>query len=162
MTTAFGMTYEQLSKYYSLANGESTFDAEEVAFAAQVKGIVGDAKVLNFPYDGSLFAYGVSDLNVCNRTWGGYEGSTADMSLINTGVNRVAFDDDVKKALDNEGIRYLVLFDYGNETGEGLSFTEYNPDCWTGVEGVTDQTDGFTLLLSSGDMRLYRIDSVEG
>lgn len=161
MTTAFGMTYEQLSKYYSLANGESTFDAEEVAFAAQAKGIVGDAKVLNFPYDGSLFAYGVSGLNVCNRTWGGYEGSTAEMSLINTGVNRIAFDDDVKKALDNEGIRYLVLFDYGNETGQGLSYTEYNPDCWTGVEGVTDQTDGFTLLLSSGDMRLYRIDSIE-
>lgn len=161
MTTAFGMTYEQLSKYYSLANGESTFDAEEVAFAAQVKGIVGDAKVLNFPYDGSLFAYGVSGLNVCNRTWGGYEGSTADMSLINTGVNRVAFDDDVKKALDNEGIRYLVLFDYGNETGQGLNYTEYNPDCWTGVEGVTDQTNGFTLLLSNGDMRLYRIDPIE-
>ncbi len=162
LTTAFGMTYEQLSKYYSPAVGESTFDSEEVAFAAQAKSIVGDAKVLNFPYDGSIFAYGVSGLNVCNRTWGGYEGSPDDMSLINTGVNRIAFDDDVKKALDNEGIRYLVLLDYGNETGRGLSYTEYNPDCWTGVEGVTDQTDGFTLLLSSGDMRLYRIDSVEG
>lgn len=161
LTTAFGMTYEQLSKYYSLANGESTFDSDEVAFAAQAKSVVGDAKVLNFPYDGSIFAYGVSGLNVCNRTWGGYEGSAAEMSLINAGVDRVAYDDDVKNALDNEDIHYLVLFDYGNETGRGLSYTEYNPDYWTGVEGVTDQTHGFTLLLSSGDMRLYRIDSVE-
>lgn len=161
LTTAFGMTYEQLSKYYSLANDESTFDSNEVAFAVQAKSVVGDAKVLNFPYDGSIFAYGVSGLNVCNRTWGGYEGLSANMSLINARVNRAAFDVDVKKALDNEGIRYLVLLDYGNETGRGLSYTEYNPDCWTGVEGVTDQTDGFTLLLSSGDMRLYRIDSVE-
>ena len=159
LTTAFGDTRSRLSRYYSLAAGNSTYDFEEISFAAGAKEIVGDARVLNFPYDGSIFAYGVSGINVCNRTWGGY-GADDNMSLINEGVDRVAFDGAIRNAIVEENIRYLILFDYGNDTGRGLDRTEYNPGFWTGIEGVTDQTDGFTPLLSDGDMRLYRIDFV--
>ena len=159
LTTAFGDTRSRLSRYYSLAAGNSTDDFEEISFAAGAKESVGDARVLNFPYDGSIFAYGVSGINVCNRTWGGY-GADDNMSLINEGVDRVAFDGAIRNAIVEENIRYLILFDYGNDTGRGLDRTEYNPGFWTGIEGVTDQTDGFTPLLSDGDMRLYRIDFV--
>lgn len=159
LKTAFGDTYSRLSWYYFLAVGDSTYDSDEISFASRAKEIVGDARVLNFPYDGSIFAYGVSGINVCNRTWGGY-GTDGNMSLINEGVDRVAFDGAIQNAIAEENIRYLIMFDYGNDTGGGLDRTEYNPDFWTGIEGITDQTDGFTLLLSDGDMRLYRIDFV--
>ena len=33
----------------------------------------------------------------------------------------------------------------------------YYPDQWTGIDAINDQTPGFEVVLSEGDMRLYRI-----
>lgn len=157
LTTSFGYTSALLNSFYSLADGESVYDSKEVDFVSQVKTIVGDAKVLNFPYDGSIFSYGVNNLNVCNRTWDGY-GSTGDAYLINRGINRVSFDERIKSALIKDDVRYLLLLDYGNDTDKGLNYSGYDYEDWIGLENVNDETEGFTLLLSSDDMRLYRIE----
>ena len=33
----------------------------------------------------------------------------------------------------------------------------YHPDEWAGIDSVNDETPGFEIVLSQGDMRLYRI-----
>ena len=157
--TGFGMVDDILTGGNSLATNQAGFDKDEIAFSEEVKSIVGDEKVLNFPYDGSAYAYAVCDLNVTNRKWYGYSDLHDDPEavLIRSEVNTVASNAAVKSALEDSDISYLILLDQGNETGAGLYDSACDYDLWTGILSVTDSTPGFDLVLSEGDMRLYKI-----
>lgn len=37
------------------------------------------------------------------------------------------------------------------------SWPDYLPENWTGVTNIDENTPGFELVLSEGDMRLYKI-----
>lgn len=161
LTTEFGYLHEYLTQRNSMADDYGVYDLREQAFVEKVKQIVGDSNVLNFPYDGSLFAYAVNNLNVVNRHWHGYSmADDANMWAITTGVDRVSYDSSVREALNKEGIHYLILLDYGRSGPAGMYLGGYEDDDWRGMLGVNDQTPGLTLLLSEGDMRLYSISGV--
>ena len=145
-----------------MADDYGVYDLREQAFVEKAKQIVGDSNVLNFPYDGSLFAYAVNDLNVVNRHWHSYSRvDDADMWTITTGIDGVSYDSSVQEALSKDNIRYLILLDYGRSGPAGMYLAGYEEEDWQGMLGVTDQTPGLTLLLSEGDMRLYSISDVK-
>ena len=69
----------------------------------------------------------------------------------------MATDEQVKTAVRSTGAEYLIQLDQGDtEAREPYPFT-YDPDDWRGIDAIDDNTDGFEVVLSDGDMRLYRI-----
>lgn len=157
--TPYGYVRNKLIEYNDLSQNAFCLDSSEIAFTNKVKAIVGDSKVLNYPYDGSCYSYAISDLNIVNRTWWvtDLDESHPD-ALIRMKIDMLATDKEVKSVCSQEGISYVMLLDYGHPFGDGVfNYDNRIPDAWTGLTSINDSTPGFELLLSEGDMRLYRI-----
>lgn len=158
VTTGFGQVEQMLEKGNTLDPSRSAYDVGENAFADEAKTLVGDEKVLNFPYDGSAYSYALDNLNVEFRDWYGYENvdRDSDSAVIRERLNDVSTDERVADSLRTNGFHYLILLDMGKES-EGLYTDPYIESEWAGIASVTDETPGFKILLSRGDMRLYEI-----
>ena len=161
VTTAFGnirgLIEEERSATYA-----NVLDSEELAFAREAEALVPDgAVVANLPDDGSAFLYGLDGFNVYYRSLGGYGGDseTETSSVIRDRLDEVATDSSVAAALCDAGIDYVLLLDQDGRREEGRRFFDsYNSELWSGVNSISDDTLGLELVLSEGDMRLYRID----
>lgn len=167
--TAFGSVRSSLTEANSLAENYRALDSSEIKFANEVSDIVGESKILNYPYDGSLYTYALCGLNVFERSWYSYQFDTNEgHRLIRESLSRVAEDIGVQTALRDEGIEYLMLLDcysmdyVEGEMPAGMYRVDYIPGAWSGIESVVDGTPGFELILSEGDMRLYRINAQYG
>lgn len=143
---------------YSIADVDNNMTSEEADFLDRVKNEVGDDLVINNPYDGSIYGYPINDLNLLYRQFGlSGEGETDASRLIRSSVDSVASRDDVRSAVDAIGAKYLLVLDYGPEGREGADMPGHFKDDWAGLDSVRDDTPGFDIVLSSRDMRLYRI-----
>lgn len=161
LVTGFGMVDYMLSSHNIRATDENGLDLEESLFLAKVKDVIGDEPVLNYPYDGSAYAYALYNLNVVNRGWfyaARGEGDT-NLETLRARVNEIENDSSVQEAARSAGVSYVLLLDCdGMETGEGCySSPGYISEDWAGLEEMNDSTPGFEVVLSEGDMRLYRI-----
>ncbi|MGN9039725.1 DUF6541 family protein [Collinsella bouchesdurhonensis] len=159
--TPFAYIRGKLYDYNDLSQSAFCYDSSEIAFTDKVKEIVGDSKVLNYPYDGSCFAYAISNLNTINRVWWvtDLDQSHPD-ALMRMKINQIFTDKDVQKACNQEDVSYVLLLDYGHPFGEGVfNYDHRVPEAWTGLTSITDSTAGLKLLLSEGDMRLYEIEN---
>lgn len=143
------------SNEYDLERG---YTADEEAFVGRVLELLGpDEPVLNSPYDGSIYAYGVDGLNVYYRSMGGYgSDEERDASV----VLRKSFADigeasSVRQIVEDEGIRYVMKLHVSDNNG--YYFPNYRPEDWEGIEDVDDDTPGLEVVLAEGDMRLYRV-----
>ena len=118
------------------------------------------ALIVNQPYDGSLFAYSLDDLNLYYRDISGYGGEDErpESSTIRCRLAAEASNPSVRDAVLTTGAEYLLVLDRDVERMKELFFL-YDPAVWEGIEGVVDETPGFEMVLSEGDMRLYRIAS---
>lgn len=129
-------------------------------FLAKVAATTGDDLIINDPYDGSIDTYGLYGMRVYYRYFAGYgtDGETSESVLIRTRLDQIAYDPDVRAAVDAVGARYVMVLD---ENGAYGSFTRSAriPGGWDGIERITDRTPGFTLVLMDGSCRLYRIDA---
>ena len=138
------------------------YEPKERAFVDEVKRIVGNELVFNQPYDGSVFSYAVNGLNVVFPRYGFLEdGSDEYYLMIN--LCDVAKDDSVAAAVKRLGVRYVMQLDQGSSmTGmnkDGWTYdVGYEPKEWIGINSIRDDTPGFKLVLSEGDMRLYQIE----
>lgn len=166
IVTAFGALSGSVRAENSLKVNDRAFDLEEIKFANKVKDVVGDAKVQNYPYDGSLYAYALCGVDVTERQWGGYLADTdADRNAIRTKLNECGSNVDVRNALLNEDIEYVMILDidrmrnYATESGstDGFYYADYLDGSWSGLESMEDGLPGFETVLSDGDMRLYRV-----
>lgn len=128
-------------------------------FLTKVSTATGDDLIINDPYDGSIDTYGLYGMRVYYRYFAGYgaDGETPESVLIRTRLDQIAYDPDVRAAVDAVGARYVMVLD---ENGAYGSFTRSTriPGGWGGIEHITDKTPGFTLVLMDGPCRLYRID----
>lgn len=137
------------------------FRQEESAFADEARKIVGDAPVANQPYDGSVFSYACNDLHVLFTAFGPV--TNEDERTLIERLDKVASDASVREAAERLGVRYVLQLDQGsgsmgmNPKGS-IYDLGYEKTEWVGINGIRDDTPGFTLLLSEGDMRLYQID----
>lgn len=162
-TTGFGKAFQMLRSGNSLAENANAIDSHELEFLEMVKDEVGDDIVLNYPYDGSAYAQTLADVNVVNRGWFGYspsiDGKKSNYQLLCESIDKVASDHEVSDAARSEDIKYVLLLDNGAPDVGGCYYTVgYDGSYWHGLEMLDDSTPGFSIVLSQGDMRLYKID----
>ena len=156
--TPFGRVKHRLSGFYAL-DDEKVYDAAEQTFVRKVLETIPEgALVLNQPNDGSVFAYGLDNLNTYYRQIS-HEGETENARLIREHLNDIASDPVVQRAVKETGARYVLLLDQGVSRKKGTWLAQYkDPESWRGIDSITDDTPGFKPILSNGEMRLYEIE----
>lgn len=153
------VAYEVRESYTN--DGNHYFRQDESDFADRAREIVGESLVANQPYDGSVFSYACNDLHVLFSAFG--PATDEDERLVMSGLNRISTDPKVREAVERLGVSYVIQLDQGSgPMGMNPSGTTYDLGYeakeWSGINDIRDDTPGFTLLLSEGDMRLYQID----
>ena len=154
--SAYHFASNQVVGVYTF-NDEQVYTQDERDFVARVKEIVPEGElILNAPFDGSVFAYPSEDLNVYYKSCRP-GGETKESKLIRTSLNQIAANEDVQEAVASTGASYLLVLDgYGWDEDVYTALGDYWPALWSGLE-VNDDTPGFEVVLSEGNMRLYRI-----
>lgn len=141
------------------------YSDEKIAFVERALELTGtDAVVLNQPYDGSVYAFGVSDMNVYWRYMAGYgyadedEIESGQSSLLRRRLAAALYGTDpaAVAALEESGAEYLLVLSRDREE-MGAAFGPYVSSDWVGLQTIDDETPGLEVLLAEGDMRLYRI-----
>jgi hypothetical protein len=146
LQTAFSCAYGNWNRYSAIS---------ETA-VSRVKDIVGNSLVLNDPYDGSCYAYGINDVRVYYRTNDFVnDEQDCDSQVIRTKLNEIYSNEKVMHAVRNLGAKYVIQLDPSNAVQREA--TEYNPDDWKGIDSIDETTDGFQLVAQSDSFRLFRI-----
>lgn len=157
--SAFGQIQQKLTKL-NKSDIPNIVAPEERVFMKKVKDTVGDSLVLNCPEDGSFFAYGLTGLNVYYRSTGlTSDASQTDESyLVKNYLFDIAYSQKVKQAIRSLNAEYVLVLDQGGAiTADRHTYGYYEPFEWNGINKIRDDTPGFEVVLSEGDMRLYRI-----
>lgn len=166
--TPFGAVARDL-RYTNSRDEPKSYTDDERRFVEKVHQIVPSGSlILNQPYDGSVYAWGIDDLNVYYKAWqGNWLGEpTAQSKLIMNGLAAVDEDQRVCRAVKESHAQYLMLLDrtdYKPDPDDNAKvisdYAGYKKRDWQGVDAIHDGTPGFTPVLQQGVMRLYRIDS---
>lgn len=156
--TPFGRVKQRIATFYDMRS-EKVYDADEQAFVREVMhAIPAGALVLNQPNDGSVFAYGLDNLNTYYRQIT-HEGETESARIIREHLDDIADDPTVQQAVRETGAQYVLLLDQGVSRKEGTWLAQYkDPESWRGIDSITDETPGFKKILADGEMRLYEIE----
>ncbi len=156
--TGFGSMSELLTSLYLHDNPEG-IDSSEWAFLSKVQEIVGNDLVFNIPEDGSGVLYGVSGMNVLFTRYPAGTSSSRGAAALGECLSEIGTNAEACNTVRSLGIRYVMLLDCNADKGEGSVVAYANqPDAWKGVYSIDESTPGFKLLLSEGDMRLYKIE----
>lgn len=169
ITTTFGAFHERMAVLQS-----HCVDYEEMEFMKKVREVVGqDAVIINDPYDGSAFFYGADGLDLFYRQFHGYYSKSETESSIDMREHLAdaAENEEVAKAILQTKAQYVLLLDAKEitnivDTDQDTRLEEWDPtraaiEYWEGLYRIEDDTKGFELILSDGDMRLYKIISPE-
>ena len=149
------LSYAESMADFNDPNSKTSFlTSEEREFLLLVSEEVdGGGVVLNNPNDGSAFAYGLYGIDVMTRSFYGSEGG--EKSLLAKSIDKIASDRQVAEAAIDLGAGYVLQLDCD---GSGTIYqNRYDPAEWAGIFAVHEDTPGLELVLSEGDMRLYRI-----
>lgn len=159
-TIAFGLAHSR-SKVAELHSWDSVLTDEERAFIQQVQSIIpAHALVINMPHDGSAWAYGTDGINILFRrpaNNGSNYVDPEDNTLIRTKLAEVSTNAEIANLLRELDAHYLLLLDASDSPDPTKTDRRYDEDKWIGIESIDENTPGFSLLLSEGDMRLYEI-----
>ena len=120
--------------------------------------------MINNPNDGSLFAYSENKLKAYNRALTGYGSAseTAESALLRTSMDSYANNAEVVRAVEQICAHYVLQLDCNSGEDPGaLLFGSPPSSMWTGIDGITQDTPGFKLILEDGDMRLFEIVPIE-
>lgn len=160
--TPFGYFAEMMDEYYSMdqTDDEIIFSSAEREFSQKVKDIVGDDVVINIPYDGSMLAYQVNGVRTLQRLPYVGPGTTADQKAIQAYLYDYAYDPAVQAAVKNLGAKYVLQLDAGHIPYH-RTWPDFIPENWEGISEITEDTPGFELVLSEGDMRLFKIKDLD-
>ena len=136
-------------------NKPLVYNNQKREFVQRAVRITGNSPILNFPYDGSVFAYSEQGTNMYFKAMeGNWMGApTRDMLLIQNKLNHIATDSEVQAAVRRSGAKYVMTLDR-HELTQAPNY----PAKWHGLWDLTPNTKGFTLVLQEGNNRLYRID----
>lgn len=158
--TAIGYREDRL---VDLVTNDISLPKEEEDFLARCKEIVGDDEVLNNPFDGSAFAYGEAEINIRYRSFWPYrlDDENSEEWEIVRWLYRIDSYETVRAAVEESGARYVLVLDSEQSSDPTFFKFTYIPVEWQGFTKMTDDTPGFEVVLSEGDMRLYRITDVD-
>ena len=160
--TPFSSIAETMGTIIYGNDSNRVYGGEEVDFVDKAKELMDDpnALVINSPNDGSLFAYGVNAINTYFRG-SAVKHQSDEAIILRTRLSDYSFDSKVKHVVEYTDAKYVLQLDHGVAYEDLIKlpqFYEKNKDAWRGVDAIDESTPGFTLLLSEGDMRFYRID----
>lgn len=154
--------------------GNRLYSDDEQAFVNKVVDMVPEGElVVNVPNDGSIYAYAVNGLRTYYRDYQDYDVSgmtlsgsasneTRESKLVRMYGAWAASNDSVRDALEAIGARYVLVLDQDKDLwGQDKAVSTYRLPLWVGLSAVTDDTPGFEVVLSEGDMRLYEIVSLD-
>lgn len=157
----FSMRHQVVSLY----SWNSVYTSEERAFVQKAQSLMDDSSfVANLPNDGTAWSYGTDGIRVMFRRTGDNGENpfpTEWNATVRTRLADVATDPDVQQVVRDLGIRYVILLDEKSSQNPTVDSARYKEENWAGIESITEETPGFELLLSEGDMRLYEITGVE-
>ena len=160
-----GFSYEKSSPwatYASYAYRAYSHDApltyQEADFMESVHRLVGDELVINQPFDGSVFGYGVTGLRCYYRYFSGYGSSseTWQSRVIRQRLYNIANDPQVQEAVESVGAHYVLVMSTDERNNTFVKDT-YDATKWRGINYITDDTPGFELVLEENGYKLYRI-----
>ena len=161
VNTAFGSFLSRSKALYGTSDSQRHLSEREAAFIQKASEVVDDGLVLNDPFDGSVYAFMVDDLPVYYRTLRAFDtdAESEESAVVREGIQNVATDAEVRDALRDTGIRYVLLLDQnGGEEDNPGPHPGYRERHWEALDSLNDKTPGLNVILSDGDMRLYEID----
>lgn len=150
--TGFGRMVDHLSYSYSQDSAYG-LDAQERGFIKQVEAMTGGERIINCPYDGSIYLYGATGLNTQYRI---FKGEVDEGDLIPGKLSGITSNGSVKSQIDQCGARYVLMLD-ADWPASGTADQNVDVSAWEGIAGITESTPGFELVLAEGDMRLFEI-----
>lgn len=163
LSTTASFDYSQMLEYKYSSTSEKGYDTEEQAFVDKVLETVPEGSLLlNLPNDGSCFAYALQDANVYYKDVTspsiGNLGQTPEALIIRRNLYHLSDYQSVRDAVSTLGAHYLLVLDKGlGQEDANRSLPTYHSREWRGIVSVDDDTPGFEVVLSEGDMRLYRL-----
>lgn len=162
--TPFGSQRGLIRGYYSVDYGDedNVFTAEERDFVRRASEITGDSLVMNMPIDGSMFAYQLDGMKTAYRYYLDMMDERTSYRLLQRNLDGIADDPSVRRAVDNLGVEYVLLLDQGHPPHSDSIWRPTIPTVWEGLSEIDDETPGFELVMSEGDMRLYRVLPEDG
>ena len=170
MVTKYGMS-ERLGTIVFGSGQEEVFLGRDFAqqrnFSEETAGIIDeevkkiineDDVVLNNPFDGSMMSYGLNGLPVYYRSISDYgsPSQTEDSIVLREHMSDLETDEAVQDALDNVSADYLLVLENDQQRME-LFYPTYGQASWIGFESIDEHTPGLELVLSDGEMKLYKI-----
>lgn len=115
-------------------------------------------RIANNPFDGSGLAYAFDSMPVLfpalTGNWIGT--ATPDQEAITSRLNRLSTDPSVCRAVHRLQLDYVMALEVGRTEATPHTPAGYSNENWSGLV-VGPSTPGFELVLSHGDMSLYRI-----
>ena len=137
---------------------------EERAFINKCQEFIDpNSTIINFPYDGSVFAYGSDNLNVLWRNFNCTSNNpNSNAYVIQNSLNEISTNSTVADAVKDINAKYILLLDanYPKEGTLNIDIYEEVKGKWSGLLSIAEAPKGFELILSEGDMRLYKIESI--
>ena len=129
---------------------------EKIDFLDKVSSILKPEEiVLNYTYDGSIWAYASNNINVFYKKFNQTEYQTDAAKQIRTSLASYTTNATTHEALQEIGAKYVLLLNDGSPDSQ-INY-RYMANDWEGIASITPQTPGFEVVLNSGDMYLYRI-----
>ena len=136
---------------------------EEVDFIDRASELIPeDALIINVPSDGSAWVYGIEGTNLFfrrSKDTGMADDKTCE--VIRLHLKDASSNEEVQKILEDYDAHYVLLLDVKSGENRTVTSHRYKEENWVGIESIDENTPGFTLLLSDGDMRFYHIDAIE-
>lgn len=140
------------------------YTAEESAFVDMALELAKDnpGGIVNIPYDGSVFSYGANGADTMFRSYmvAGASSEKPESVLVREKLNEISDDDSVKQAAASLDAKYVLQLDSDGIGSSSSSLDDGVADVETykGIAAISENTPGFTLLASEGDMRFYKIE----
>ncbi|BCV19071.1 hypothetical protein ATOBIA_N13610 [Atopobiaceae bacterium P1] len=135
------------------------YNQNDAKFMQRVKRITGAKDlILNIPLDGSMYAYPVDGVNVLYKREITDEDS-AQSQAIRLHLNEYATNPQVQQAVKDLDAKYVLQL--SAKGPYGANYADYDRNRvgdWVGIASINPDTPGFKLVLSEGDMALYRIE----
>lgn len=158
--TTFGDYRDLADEVYSYTQ---PLDESERFFADMVRDLVDseDSLIINDPMDGSFLAYGTDGLRLYYRNFIGLdtEDETEESRTIRLHLSEYATNEEVRAAVEAVDARYVLVLHGKEEESSFINMRgNYDASKFAGINSITDETEGFSLVYGIGRMALYEIE----
>lgn len=163
----FGYTQGAFHEAYAELTAENkqtknkllTFD--ESAFLKRVAEVTGDDIVFNNPFDGSVFAYSLYDVNVYYKSFM-LDDESSDSIVLHSKIHQYGSNSCVQEAVARTGARYVLVMGTSNfkpfqEHTLWSPYILYPFVHWTTFDKIDPSDPHFKLVLDDGENKLYEL-----